>query len=70
MLLETSGEVRGRDVVKENAEEMNRCLHQFTTRITNHSVVVTGKREKEREREKIVKKRHDSSIYIHVKCSA
>ena len=50
MLLETPGEVRGRDVVKKNAEEMNGRLHQVTTRITNHSIVVTGERERERER--------------------
>ena len=50
LLLETPGEVRGRDVVEKNAEEMNRSLHQVTTRITNHSIVVAGERERERER--------------------
>ena len=51
LLLETPGEVRGRDVVEKNAEEMNRRLHQVTTRITNHSIVVAGEREREGGRE-------------------
>ena len=51
LLLEAPGEVGWRDVVEKNTEEMNRCLHQVTTRITNHGIVVAGEREGERERE-------------------
>ena len=76
LLLETPGEVRGRDVVEKNAEEMNRRLHQVTTRITNHSIVVAGEREgegeKEREREREIVKsgdmEYDSSMYMY-KCT-
>ena len=52
LLLETPGEVGGRDVVEKNTEEMNRRLHQVTTRITNHGIVVAGERERGRGRER------------------